>query len=142
TVLLDLHNVLGAQTDWPSEAIIRSARVLLVDHFGVEGMMRAAQIARAAGVPVVADFESDMMPDFPKLLALVDHLILSHEFAAKLTGAPEARAAARELWSDNRRAVIVTCGREGGWYVSAENPNCAERFPAFAVQAVDTTGCG
>src|SRR5207253_1049385 len=81
-------------------------------------------IARTAGIPVVADFESDLMPDFPKLLELVDQLILSHEFAAKFTGIADARAAALELWSDNRRTVIVTCGPEGGWYVSAKNPAC------------------
>lgn len=142
TVLFDLEDVLGAQADWPSEEMIRSARVLFVDHFGTEGMIRAARIARSAGIPVVADFESDMMPDFPKLLELVDHLILSQEFAAKFTGTTHARAAALQLCSDDRQIVIVTCGPEGGWYVSAENPGHAERFPAFAVKAVDTTGCG
>src|SRR5437879_995063 len=45
TVFFDLKDVLGAQPDWPDEHVIRSARVLYVDHFGVEGMIRAARIA-------------------------------------------------------------------------------------------------
>ncbi|HEV3446724.1 MAG TPA: PfkB family carbohydrate kinase [Gemmataceae bacterium] len=142
TIFFDLQDVLGAQADWPGADMIRSARVLFIDHFGVEGMIRAAQIARAAGIPVVADFESDLMADFPKLLELVDHLILSHEFATKLTAATDPREAALNLWSKDRAAVIVTCGPEGCWYVSAESPAHAAHFPAFAVQAVDTTGCG
>ncbi|HEV3118074.1 MAG TPA: PfkB family carbohydrate kinase [Gemmataceae bacterium] len=142
TIFFDLQNVLGAQEDWPGADMIRSARVLFIDHFGVEGMIRAAQIARAAGIPVVADFESDMMADFPRLLELVDHLILSHEFATKLTAATDAPEAALKLWSKDRAAVIVTCGPAGCWSVSAENPGQAAHFPAFAVQAIDTTGCG
>src|SRR5438309_5767533 len=49
TVLYDLENVVGAQADWPPEDMIRAARVLFVDHFGVEGMIRAARIAKQAG---------------------------------------------------------------------------------------------
>jgi sulfofructose kinase len=142
TVFFDLTNVQGAQADWPSEEFIRSARVLFVDHFGVEGMSRAARIARAMGIPVVADFESDAMPDFPQLLEMVDHLILSQPFAEKLTGLSDPHLAASMLWSDMRAVVVVTCGAEGAWYVSADNSCTAKHLAGFPVSVVDTTGCG
>ena len=73
-------------------------------------MIRATRIARAAGIPVVADFESSYLPGFNRLLALVDHLILSEDFACDLTGARNAAEAARALWNNSRQVVIVTCG--------------------------------
>jgi sulfofructose kinase len=141
TIFYDLENVLGAQEDWPDADVIRSARVLFVDHFGVEGMSRAARVAQEAGIPVVADFESDLKPGFPELLALVDHLIISQEFAEKLTGESRPEAALERLWAQ-RQAVIVTCGAEGCWYLSAEEPEALYRRAAYPVEVVDTTGCG
>ena len=105
--------------------MIRAARVLLVDHFGVAGMIRAARIARDARIPVVADFESADDPQFPTLLALVDHLILSRDFAAHVTGQQDPATAVRALWTAERRAAVVTCGREGCWYVSDDQPGTA-----------------
>jgi sugar/nucleoside kinase (ribokinase family) len=142
TILYDLHNVYGAQADWPDEQVIRAARVLFVDHFGVEGMTRAARLAQDAGIPVVADFESDQGPGFPQLLELVDHLIISEEFARRLTGAPNAPRAAESLFSDNRNTVVVTCGAEGCWFVTEPPWDSATHAPAFSVRVVDTTGCG
>src|SRR5262249_39716205 len=72
TILYDLAGTAGADVAAPAAEVICSARVLLIDHYGVEGMTRAARIARAAGVPVVADFERHEWPGFPDLLALVD----------------------------------------------------------------------
>jgi sugar/nucleoside kinase (ribokinase family) len=141
TIFYDLHGVLGAQPDWPEEDVIRSARVLYLDHFGVEGMIRAAQIARAAGIAVVADFESDQMPEFPQLLGLVDHLVLSREFGQKLTAQADPRAAAVRLWTNARQAVIITCGQEGCWYLSGGFHEPRHQA-AFSVKTVDTTGCG
>jgi sugar/nucleoside kinase (ribokinase family) len=140
TIFYDLEGVCGAEPGWPDAAAIRSARALFIDHFGVEGMTWAVRVAREAGVPIVADFERGEMPGFGELLALVDHLIVSREFAAWATGEAEAATAAVRLWNAGRRAVVVTCGAEGAWYVAG--PGAARHQPAFAVSAVDTTGCG
>jgi sugar/nucleoside kinase (ribokinase family) len=142
TIFYDLHNVFGAQEDWPAESVIRSARVLFVDHFGVEGMIRAARIARASGIPVVADFESAEGPGFAGLLDLVDHLIVSEEFALQLTGATTAPAAAQALFTKGRDTVVVTCGAEGSWFLSLSPFDTPISADAFPVAAVDTTGCG
>ena len=53
---------------WPEETLVRSARVLFVDHSCPATMLRAARIARAAGIPVVADLENDRDPLFAELL--------------------------------------------------------------------------
>jgi sugar/nucleoside kinase (ribokinase family) len=141
-IFYDLDGVAGAEQGWPHADVIRSARVLFVDHFGVEGMTWAARIARASGVAVVADFEVADMPGFADLLALVDHLIISLAFARQLTGEVQPELAAKELWNHTRQAVVLTDGAAGCWYLTATEPCSPRRQPAFRVEAVDTTGCG
>lgn len=142
TILIDLPRLTGADPDLPAEEVIRSCRVLLLDHLGVPGMIRAASLAREAGIPTVADFEPSDSPRFPELVGLADHLILSADFAASLTGAPGPAAAAEALWDGERAAVVVTCGAEGSWHLCAETGGKPLHRAAFRVQAVDTTGCG
>lgn len=142
TVLYDLAKAAPASIDWPPEIAVRSASVLLFDHFGMEGMLRAAQIAVAASVPIVATFESDERPEFPELLALVDHLILASEFALRVTGATKPAQAIERLWNPQRRAVVVTCGADGCWYRAADTGHEPQHVPAIRVKASDTTGCG
>lgn len=142
TILFDEQNVVSADPDLPSAEVIRSARVLLVDHTGISGMIRAARVARAAGIPVVADLERDLGAPLAELLALADHLILPYDFAQKLTRAADGPAVARALWRIDRAAVVITAGTDGSWYVTAEDPENVYHQPAFRVQEVDTNGCG
>jgi sugar/nucleoside kinase (ribokinase family) len=142
TVFFDLAGSVGAEPDHPPAEVIRAARVLYVDHYGIEGMTRAAGIARAAGIPVVADLERDEWPGFAGLLALVDHLIVSRDFAARLTGEADPAAALAKLRTPERQAVVVTGGAEGCWYLAAGDPGGPRHQPAFPVAVVDTTGCG
>jgi sulfofructose kinase len=142
TILYDGQGVVGADPELPAEGVIRSARVLLVDHVGLPGMVRAAGIARASGVPVVADLERDAGALFAKLLALVDHLILPLDFAQRISGADDGPAIVRALWAEGRAAVIVTGSAEGSWYLTSEEPGRVFHQPAFHVEVVDTNGCG
>lgn len=142
TILYSLEGCFGAEPDWPEEEVLRACRVLFVDHIGIEGMTRAARVARQADIPVVADLEKDEDPGFGALLALVDHLIVSRDFAAKLTGQADPAQAARRLWTPERQVAAVTCGAQGCWYVAADHPDRPCHQPAFAVEVVDTTGCG
>jgi sulfofructose kinase len=141
TILYDLAGSVGADPHWPADEVIRRARVLLVDHYGVEGILRAMRIGRPAGIPVVADLERSDRPGFAELLAEVDHLIVSRKFAEKLTGAPDPAVAVARLWSDARAVVVVTCGAAGCWYLG-RGEACPRQQPAFPVNVVDTTGCG
>jgi sulfofructose kinase len=139
-IFYDLEGVVGASTRTPA-SLITSARVLFVDHIGVPGMVRAARLARRAGIPVVADFDDHRHRQFRRLLALADHLIVSGEFAGKLTGARSPAQAVRKLARPDRQVTIVTCGDKGCWYL-AVGSSSLQYQPAFKVKAVDTTGCG
>jgi sugar/nucleoside kinase (ribokinase family) len=136
TILYEMNGKTGADDTLPEAAVIQAARVLFLDDFGLEGNRRAAAIARAAGVPVVADFE---FTDAPDLLALVNHLIVSAAYAQRMTGQSDPAAAVRALWAEGRSAVVVTAGVEGCWYSEG---GVVGHQPAFRVQTVDTTGCG
>ncbi len=140
TILASLDGVAGADPSLPDPRLIREARVLLIDHHGIEGTLRAVRLAREAKVAVVADFERDPGWPFTELLAQVDHLIVSEQFAAELSGEKDPALAARRLWTEDRSAVVVTCGASGCWY-SANGANVVHHA-AFPVPVVDTTGCG
>jgi sulfofructose kinase len=131
----------GAHEGLPSEDVIRSARVMLVDHHGVAGAIRAAKIARDAGIPVVGDFERDDDPRFRELLALVDHLILSAQFAKRITRTETVDEALCALWDGSRAVVILTGGEKGCWFCDPPG-SVARHYPALPVEATDTTGCG
>ncbi len=141
-IFYEYPGLIGAHPSLPTEKVIRDSRVLFIDHLGMKGNLRAARAARTTGVAVVADFEDETDPLFPEVLALVDHLILSEEFACRITQKTTAAQAASALWRTDRVAVIVTSGAIGCWSVSAETAPEAQHHPAFVVQAADTTGCG
>ena len=98
-IFYDMENTPRVTPEWPSEAVIRAARVLFVDQLGIAGMTRAARVARQAGIPVVADFDG-LPPEagFSELADLVDHLILSADYAQALTGRTTPAEAAQALW--------------------------------------------
>jgi sugar/nucleoside kinase (ribokinase family) len=142
TILCDLNGVVGAAPDRPEESVIRSAKVLFVDNFGIEGMIRAAQIAREAGIPVVGDFSQAGSQDIEELLSLCDHPILSLDFARGVTSTGTPTDILEVLWNEDRNTVVVTAGSEGAWALSREGIESERHYPAFRVEAVDTTGCG
>ena len=140
-IFADVNEVRGANANLPKRQIIASTRVLFIDYFGMAGNLRAARIARAAGIPIVSDLERTRVNGMKKLLALVDHPIFSRRAAEELTGERNPACAARKIWDGTRETVIVTCGEEGAWFISREQQR-PKRISAFSVNAVDTTGCG
>jgi len=136
------EGMIGAHPTLPPDDVIRDSKVLFIDHLGMPGNLRAARTARSAGVAVVADFEDEAAPLFPEVMSLVDHLVLSGEFARRITHGSDAAQAAFALWDSGRAVIIVTCGVNGCWSVSAEGGLKACHHPAFPVKAADTTGCG
>ncbi len=141
TVLYDLADAVGPTRDWPPAELIASCRVLLVDPLGVEGMLRAAQLARAAGRAVVADLEGPASAQVRRLARLADHLIVSRSFAAALSGAREPPLQVKALACADRD-VVVTCGRQGAWYAQRSESPEPLHVHSFCVPEVDTTGCG
>jgi sulfofructose kinase len=141
TIFFEVRGRTGADDEQPSPEVIRSAGVLFIDDYNPVGNIRAATIAREAGIPIVADLEHSNAPKFEEILGLVDHLILSSGFAMQISGTNHPADAARNLWTDDRALVVVTCGEEGCWYVS-DPQHGPKHQAAFPVEAVDTTGCG
>lgn len=141
TILYDTSGSAGAHPNRPTRGILEQTGVLLVDRWGMEGMIRAAKIARNAGVSVVGDLENFEVPRFEELLALADHLIVPEAFVAKYCGTRSPARGARQLWRTDRQTVVVTCGRNGCWALDASG-KAPVHFPAFEVPVVDTTGCG
>lgn len=125
----------------PSEiddALACSGRVLHLDGHNINAEIRAAKLARAAGIPVTIDVDKDYGGE--RLYALVDYLITSSEFPRRMTGIDEPRAALAALRERFGCALVgMTLGERGalvlcdGSYVEA---------PAFRVDVVDTTGAG
>jgi sugar/nucleoside kinase (ribokinase family) len=69
----------------------------------------------------------------------LDYLLPNEEQVLGLAGAHELIAGCRALIDDGVGCVAVTRGAQGADVVDAGG---AERVPAFAVDVVDTTGCG
>ncbi len=70
---------------------------------------------------------------------LADIIKVSIEELEFLSGIPELEAAAKSLWSDQLKLLVVTRGKDGSSFITRR---CMEDVPGFEVQAVDTTGAG
>lgn len=139
TIFFRRPGLVGAPPDAPSERAIANSRVLLIDHYGGPGNVRAALLARRQGVPVVADFERADVPNWNDFFPLVDHLVLNQSFAQKLSGETSPVRAARALWHPERKIVVVTAGEDGAVAFDGLSVTRADAYPT---DVVDTTGCG
>jgi sulfofructose kinase len=132
------EQVLLRPEDLEREWIV-NARSLLVDGFETAAAARAAQWAREAGIPVIADLD-EMYDGVEDLAANVDYLIVSRDFPARMTGERNLELALHKMKSRYGCAVTAaTLGEDG---VLAWD---GERFhlrPAYCVEVVDTTGAG
>lgn len=143
TILSSNDHVTNFPVEAVTEELIRSCRVLFVDHTSGEAGRKAAQIARDLRIPVVADIERIDEPGIRETMGDVDHLIVGSRFARALTekSAPrEVLEAMRAHMSTHAASVcVVTDGENGCWYWANEE---ARHVAAFAVETRDTTGCG
>jgi ribokinase len=142
-IFFDIGGIRPLPPETDFEPLLRGAKVLLIDQLGMEGMIRAAGVARRLGIPVVADMEWPEDPRLEELMALVDHLILSRSFAARVSGASEAAESCRRLHARSGRAcTAVTCGAEGSFFIAGPKSVEVQHQPAFQVKVTETTGCG
>jgi sugar/nucleoside kinase (ribokinase family) len=124
------------------EALIGSARVLLLDQFNPPTMIRAAECAHALGVPVVMDMEWLHAARIEVLMSLADHLLLPHDFAAAYTGLTASEEIVCALHRGRRACTAVTCGAEGCYFLTSDSAAEVCHLPAVRVATVETTGCG
>src|SRR5262249_1384204 len=100
---------------------------------------QAARLARAAGMPTVADIEK-VRPGIADLLQNIDAIIMAQEFPAALTGHDDLGRALPAIARDfNASLVCVTLGAEGSlaWCQGREI-----RTPGFPIDCVDSPGAG
>ncbi len=123
--------------DMPAEAIAR-ARVVHVDDVDQRAAIRAATIAREAGVAVTSDIDriTDRTRD---LIDAVTIPIFAEHVPTRVSGMSGQEDALRHLQQPHHRLLCVTLGDQGAMALDHHGIHHA---PAFQVEAVDTTGAG
>jgi ribokinase len=117
----------------------RAVRVLHLDGLHLMPALTAAKIARSMNVVTVLD-AGTMRPGLERLLPLIDHLVVSENFARQIFGRHDPEASLRFLAGYGAAGVTITCGESGS--VSIDNTGAVFYQKAFVMDVVDTTGCG
>ena len=139
TVLLKRDERLSLKPSDLKRSWISQARAIHVDGFDTGAATLAATWAREAGIPVIADLD-EIYTGVEDLLPLIDHLIVSRDFPARLTGEADLEKALQRMRRDyGSRITAATLGQDG---VLAWDGADFHYMPAFLVPVVDTTGAG
>ena len=122
------------QREWVS-----SARALLVDGHDTAAACLAANWAREARLPVVADLDK-LYPTIDSLLPGIDYLITSNDIPGRIAAEsdlPKALQVVQKKFAN--RLTAATLGHDG---VLAFDRSQFFYSPAFNVHVADTTGAG
>lgn len=122
------------------DALIQSARLFLLDHLTEPSLFPVAEKVRGLGVQILGDIEGQSESSM-NLATLTDYLIVPKAFALWASGASDPREACAFLARTQREATVVTDGSHGCFFNTKTNA-AVRHFPAFAVNAHDTNGCG
>ncbi len=118
---------------------ISSGRILHCDAQDPRTAARAAPWAHQAGMAVMADLEL-VRPGLEEFLPHLDYLVAAKDFPELATGSARMEEALQVLEERTGGAlVVVTLGGQGA---VARLEGRLRRFPAYAVDAIDTTGAG
>jgi sulfofructose kinase len=123
--------------EFPAE-IITAARVVHVDDTDQDAAIRAASIARGAGVHVTSDIDR-VTERTEELVAAVSVAIVAEHVPEALTGEKDLERALRKLRRVQPGFICVTLGARGSMVLDGDR---IYHEPAFQVDAVDTTGAG
>jgi sugar/nucleoside kinase (ribokinase family) len=136
TVLWHRDERLALGADALTRDDVAAAGVVLVDATDVSLSTRVATLARELGRPCIVDADA-AAEGVEALLRAASHPVIPESLAATLFGSAER--AVRELARSGAALPIVTRGRAGAlaWIDGG-----AAASPAFAIEAVDTTGAG
>jgi len=139
TVLCRRDNRLILQPEELEREWIVNARVLHLDGHDTAAATCAAEWARGAGVPVVADLD-ELYPGVERLIENVDYLIVSRDFPTRLMKENDLHSALSKMHLRfGCDLAAATLGEEG---VLAFNGKDFYHRTAFRVPVVDTTGAG
>ena len=130
-------------------SLVQKARILSFGSlFSMPGLMdggfaELARAARAAGTPVCADTaqvpQGVTMADIAPILSQLDYFLPSYEEASVLAQCTDPASIAAVLKKACPGVVVVKHGADG-CYVNDGTQSL--HVPAFAVDAIDTTGAG
>ncbi|HEY0793232.1 MAG TPA: PfkB family carbohydrate kinase [Chthoniobacterales bacterium] len=124
--------------DIPVEAV-RRAKLVLVDGYERNAAPTVLEAVRQAGGRSVLDVETGEPGASWRLLELATDCILPLNEARALTGEQTPERALQGLAKRTGAQLILTDGVRGSWALTEWG---VLHQPAFAVAAVDTTGCG
>ncbi|MGN9762997.1 carbohydrate kinase family protein [Streptomyces sp. SD31] len=138
-------NITYGLDDVPWEAIAEATHLHLggPELIGVETAARILSYAKEHGVATSVDLLAPgALGSFEQIasaLPYVDHMLPNEDQVLGFTGEEDLVAGANKLLAAGAGLVAVTRGGDGALLVTGEG---SERVPAFAVEVVDTTGCG
>ncbi len=139
TVLCRRDERLLLQPDDLDRDWIVNARALHLDGYETAAATQAAQWAREAGVPVIADLD-EIYNGVRELVRNVDYLIVSRDFPTRLTGERNLSQALKRMREEyGCRLTAATLGQDG---VLAWDGEQMLHRAAYRVDVVDTTGAG
>jgi len=118
---------------------IVNARALHLDGYETAAATLAAQWAREAGVPVIADLD-ELYTGVEELIENVDYLIVSRDFPCRMMADPDLESALRRM--QLRFGCTLTAATLGEGGVLAWDGRQFHHRPAYRVPVVDTTGAG
>jgi len=139
TVLWRRDDCLRIDPGQITEDQIVCARLLHIDGHDTPAVERAAQIARAHGIPVTVDVDT-IYHGFDQVLPYVDYLVASSEFPERWTGLGDPFCALEAIQREyGMKVAAMTLGAHGSL---ARMDGIYYYAPAFVVNCVDTTGAG
>jgi sulfofructose kinase len=137
-VLWDHDERLTLKAEEITAALISSARVVHVDDVDQDAAIRAATLAREAGVVVTSDIDR-LTPKTEELAATVTIPIFAEHVPPALTGETDMERALRKLQRRSTDMLCATLGEEGAIALAG---NRIYREPAFRIKVADSTGAG
>jgi len=137
-VLWDRDDRLLLQPAEVPAALMASARLVHVDDVDEAAAIRAAMLARDAGVPVTSDLDRVTVRT-RELVAAVSMPIFAEHVVPAITGESGYEQGLRRLRQTHAGMLCITLGPRGSMMLVDDT---LYQEPGFAVQAVDTTGAG
>lgn len=129
--------------DWDALAGATHLHLGGPEFMGGEAAAEILRRARDAGITTSADIlapgDSGITEWIAPAFEHLDYLLPNDEQATGLSGESDLVNACRWFVERGVGCVAATCGADGVVIVDAEG---VERVPAFAIDVVDTTGCG
>jgi len=139
TVLWRREECLALRPEDIDPSMITCAKLLHIDGHDTQAVARAAEIARAAGIPVTIDIDT-IYHGFDKVLRHVDYLVTSSEFPVQWTGQADPLKALATIQNEFHLPVAaMTLGAHGAL---ARVDGKFYYSPAYVVNCADTTGAG